>query len=64
MRRPRIRAEGGGYYHCMSRIIERRYVLGEREKQRLLGLMRTLAAFGGLEILAYCLMDNHWRTLI
>jgi hypothetical protein len=53
MRRPRIKAEGTGYYHCMSRIIERRYILGDAEKERLLELMRNLAAFGGLDILSY-----------
>ena len=26
MRRPRIKAEGAGYYHCMSRAIERRHI--------------------------------------
>ena len=39
MRRPRIKADGAGYYHCMSRIIERRHVFGNREKQRFLELM-------------------------
>ena len=27
MRNARIRADGAGYYHCMSRIIERRMIL-------------------------------------
>ncbi len=64
MRRPRIKAEGAGYYHGMSRIIERRQVLGEAEKQRLLTLMRSLAAFGGLEILTYCFLSNHFHILV
>jgi putative transposase len=64
VRRPRIKAEDGGYYHCMSRIIERRMILAEREKERLIGLMRSLAAFGGLNILSYCFMSNHFHILI
>ena len=32
MRRPRIKAEGGGYYHCMSRIIEHRHNVQEGRK--------------------------------
>ena len=64
MRRPRIKAEGAGYYHCMSRIIERRHVFGDREKQRFLDLMRSLAAFSGIEILTYCLLDNHFHILV
>lgn len=64
MRRPRIKAEGAGYYHGMSRIIERRQILREAEKERLLALMRDLAAFGGLDILAYCFMSNHFHILV
>ena len=51
MRRPRIKADGAGYYHCMSRFIERRHVFGPKEKERFLALIRKLAAFSGLEIL-------------
>ena len=60
MRRPRIKADGAGYYHCMSRIIERRHVFGHREKERFLELMRELAAFSGLEIFTYAVLDNHF----
>jgi len=64
MRGARIRAVGAGYYHCMSRIIERRMILNDSEKELLLTLMRNLAAFGGLEVLAYCFMSNHLHVLI
>jgi hypothetical protein len=43
MRRPRTKADGAGYYHAVSRIIEKRHILGDREKQRLLDLLRRLA---------------------
>ena len=29
MRHSRIKADGAGYYHCMSRIIEQRMILGD-----------------------------------
>lgn len=64
MRRARIRAAGAGYYHCMSRIIERRQILGEAQKEKLLALMHRLADFGGLEILTYCFLDNHFHILL
>ena len=64
MRRARIKAEGADYYHCMSRIIERRHILKDREKQRPFSLMRSLAAFGGLEILTYCFMSSHFHILM
>ena len=64
MRHSRIKADGVGYYHGMSRIIEKRMILGEAEKERLLKLMFNLAAFGDLSILAYCIMTNHFHILI
>ena len=64
MRRARIRAQGAGYYHGMSRIIERRHLLGQTEKERLLTLIRSLAAFGGLDVLSYVIMDNHFHLLV
>lgn len=64
MRRARIKADGAGYYHCMSRVIERRHILGDPERERLRELMQDLAAFGGLHILAYCLMSNHFHILV
>ena len=63
MRSSRIKADGAGYYHCMSRIIERRMILEDNEKERLLTLMRALAAFGGLEILSYTFLSNHFHIL-
>lgn len=64
MRRARIKADGAGYYHCMSRIIERRHILNPVEKERLLDLMRRLAGFGGLQILSYCFLSNHFHILL
>ena len=60
MRNARIKADGAGYYHCMSRIIERRMILEDTEKERLLTLMHAMAAFSGLEILAYAFMSSHF----
>ncbi len=64
MRRARIKAEGAGYYHCMSRIIERRHILGSKEKERFLKNMRNLEAFCGLKILTYCIMSTHFHILV
>jgi putative transposase len=63
VRRPRVKAGGAGYYHCMSRVIERRHIFSGPEKERFRILMRKLAGFGGLEILTYALLDNHFHVL-
>ena len=64
MRHARIKADGAGYYHCISRIIERRMILGDKEKARLLKLMRDLAGFGGLHVFSYVFMSNHFHILV
>ncbi len=61
MRKARIKTDGSAYYHCMSRIIERRFVLGEVEKEKLRTVMRKLEVFCGVEILTYTILDNHWH---
>ena len=64
MRRARIKAEIDGYYHCMSRIIERRFILGDTEKERFRQTMRKLEVFCGINILTYSILDNHWHILL
>lgn len=53
-----------GYYHCISRVVDRRLVFGELEKEMFGRLMRCQAAFSGIRILTYCLMGNHFHLLV
>ncbi len=39
MRKSRLKLEETAYYHCMSRVIEQRYIMGEREKEYFVNLM-------------------------
>ena len=64
MRIARIKIEEDAYYHCMSRVIERRYVLGDTEKEKFRQIMRELETFCGVEILTYAILDNHWHILL
>ena len=48
----------------MSRILERRFWLGEVEKRVFMDLVRRLERFSGVEVVAYCLMDNHFHLLL
>ena len=55
---------GGDYYvHVMSRVVNRDFVLGDREKAYFLELMRKLAAFCGIEVITHAILDNHWHCL-
>ncbi|NCC50363.1 MAG: chemotaxis protein CheW, partial [Spartobacteria bacterium] len=64
MRTARIKGSGRSYYHCMSRVIERRFLLGDVEKEKFRLLMRDVEAFCGVRILTYSLMDNHFHLLV
>jgi putative transposase len=51
-------------YHVISRVVDRRFVLGTEEKERFRTLMRMQENFTGCRVLSYCLMDNHFHLLL
>jgi REP element-mobilizing transposase RayT len=68
MRFPRVKADGQGFYHCISRVVEGRFIFdtsghGSVEAERFVKLMRCLEAFSGIRILTYVLMANHFHLL-
>jgi hypothetical protein len=52
------------YYHCVSRVVDRQFVLGEGEKDKMVEYMRTYERFGGLRVISYCIMSNHFHILV
>ena len=52
------------FYHCVSRVVNRDFVLGPAEKDHFLKLMRTYEKLYGLRVIAYCLMSNHFHILV
>jgi REP element-mobilizing transposase RayT len=64
MRRPRVKAEGEGFYHVVSRIGGKRFLIDETEKKILLGMIRGAAAFSGVEVYTYAVMSNHFHLLV
>jgi len=65
MRQPRIlRQKCSSTYHCVSRIIDKRTVIGDDEKNFFHHWMRRLEAFSGVRVLTYCLMSNHFHLLV
>jgi REP element-mobilizing transposase RayT len=51
------------FYHCVSRVVDRRFVLGAAEKEKFRALMRIHEVFSGCRVVSYCLMDNHFHIL-
>ena len=52
------------FYHCISRVVDRRFVLGAEEKEKFRALMRIHEKFTGCVVTSYCLMDNHFHLLL
>ena len=64
MRMARLIGVGESQYHCMSRVIERRFLLGDEEKEQFLDLMRRAEGFCDVTVCTYALMDNHFHLLV
>ena len=52
-----------GVYHLLSRTSCRQYLFGDEEKEMFVRLMRRQAEFCGVDVLAYCVMSNHFHIL-
>lgn len=64
MRLKRVKNEGEGYYHLMSRCCLKQFLLQDTEKRVLCGILRRVADFSGIEVLTYCVMGNHFHVLV
>lgn len=67
MRRARLLAPAGhpsAFYHCVSRVVDRRFIFDSFEKNLFLRLMRELAEFCQVRVLTYCIMSNHFHLLV
>ena len=53
-----------GFYHCLSRVVDRRFVLGDSEKAKFVEFMREYEAFCGVDVLSYCILSNHFHILV
>jgi hypothetical protein len=63
MRFPRVKVNGQGFYHCVSRVVEGRFIFGtsghsSAEAERFIKLMRCLEAFCGIHVLTYVLTST------
>ena len=56
--------QGDSIYHCMSRVVDRRFIFGDEEKEWFVRNMRKIEQFTGCEVLAYCVMSNHFHVLV
>ncbi len=53
-----------GFFHCISRVVDRRFIMGELEKETFRKILRRCEAFYGLRVFTYCIMSNHFHILV
>jgi len=53
-----------GFYHCMSRVVDRRFILGPAEKEEFVRLLREYEGFCGVRVLTFIVMSNHFHVLV
>lgn len=68
MRLARIKREGTSYYHCVSRVVEGRFLFrtqgpASAEAEHFVYLMRRLERACQVQVLTYALMANHFHIL-
>jgi len=51
-------------YHVVSRVVDRRMVLGSAEKEVFVNYMREYEAFCMVRVLGFCVMTNHFHILL
>ncbi len=61
-----IRAMEGrsAIYHCVSRIVNRDFVLKREEKEEFVRLMRLYERFCEVRVLDFCVMTNHFHLML
>ena len=60
----RIKRDGDAHYHLMSRTNDRRFLFSKgRVKGEIVSLLRRAAAFSGVRLEAWCVMDDHFHIV-
>jgi len=52
------------FYHCVSRVVDRRFVFHSSEKEAFRSILRKLESFLDVRVATYCLMGNHFHLLL
>ena len=67
VRQGRMKAPGSpayAFYHCMSRIVDRRFLLEEPERDQFEKFMDEYAQFCGVTVINHSVMSNHFHLVL
>ena len=60
----RLLGSGISYYHVISRVVDRRFVLEKVEREKFRQMFAQQVGFSGVECVTFCLMSNHFHLLV
>ncbi len=61
----RIKAEGEAFYHVVSRIANKAFLLKDAErKSTFVNMLHRAAEFSGVDVVTYVVMDNHFHLCV
>ena len=63
-RKNRVKTKNDAYYHVVSRIAHQALLMDDAVKRRMLDILYAAAAFCGVVVGTYMLMDNHFHILV
>lgn len=63
-RRVLVMKNGVQYFHVISRVVDRRLIFGDMEREVFRRIMRQMETFSGVVVMAYSLMGNHFHILL
>lgn len=67
MRTARIKADPNapsGFYHCLSRVVDRSHRFGDPERKTFISFLLKLSTFSGIRVLSFCILSNHFHLLL
>ncbi|MFT5852968.1 MAG: putative transposase [Verrucomicrobiales bacterium] len=59
---PAVRSSS--FYHCLSRVVDRRFVFEAHERDIFRKIMRQVEEFSGVRVLTWTILSNHFHLLL
>lgn len=56
--------DGETCLHVMSRVVQKRFLIDDHGMKELRRILRTQAAFAGLDVITFCFLKNHFHVLL
>jgi len=55
---------GVGFYHCLSRVVDRNFVFQVHEQEVFRDTLRQVEAFTGVRVITWTILSNHFHVLL